>query len=1397
MKTKDSLMIHDSRLIVSPRLFVALVLCCFSYRSPAVVAPEHGSLTNIDKRITGQARADLGPERTVALNRVRARIPDIQIDFDEIVGSPKWIRSRRGFLTSPRQNGGVIPPRNPGVRIPMPDRTDDRHAPVKEFLDRHADLFEHGSEVLNDARITGEFVSAHNGLRTIVWQQQLENLPVFQSALIGHITAKGELVNISSSFVPGVEKASKLDHNQRIAMSAAPPISARQAVVEAAKSIGDFVELGDVTVVGEASESPGELLQFAASVLSGAVRVQLGWLPMGRSEVRLCWQVELRSRRLNETFLIILDAQNGEDLFRECLTKRLNEASYHVYQSDSPSPFSPGHAQPSTSQPAYVQRGTATLSALSQNASPNGWINVGDSETVGNNVDAHRGWAELGGFIASTDYAYRQYEGAPDVRPSAANRIFSFPLDLQDEPREGYADAAVVQLFYWCNWMHDRLYDLGFTEEAFNFQFENFSGGTQGDPVLADAQDSFTGNNAWMTIPYADGVSPRMEMFLFDGPQPDRDVVLDTEVVLHEYTHGLSVRRVAKQVAGGMGQLQAGGLGEGWSDFMALALLSEPSDNIGGNYAAGAYVAHQRAGLQENYYYGHRRYPYTTDISKNPLTFKDIDPAQADPHDGIPHSPNLGVAISLFADEVHNIGEVWCVMLWEMRASLISSLGYAQGNSRSIQIVIDGMNLAPPNPTFVQARDAILQAYQIKHPTDPLIPLWTAFAKRGLGYSAASPSGRTTHGVVEAFDLPPASPELWTYQTGGAIYSSPAIGPDNTLYFGSVDGKLYALNNDGTKKWEFASATNGSGGYFPIYSSPAVGPDGSIYVGSYDKKLYAIHPDGTLKWSYTAGNVIFSSPAIGGDGAIYFGCYDSKVYALNSDGTLRWTFLTGGPVYSSPAIDQYQIVYVGSTDNKLYAINPNGTVKWTALQGDWVYSSPAIDYTVDYDYEADPANGRVYYGSDDGNIVCLRASDGAIIWSYLTEGRIISSPVVDIQGNVYACSEDGKLYSLTPGGALRWSYQAGDIIHSSPVVGGDGRVYFAAYDRTVYGIDSDGTLLSSFLLGGEVYASPVIGQDGRIYVGSLDSRIYCFPSETLLAASAWPMFRNDARHLANQGFLWFDGGALLPALGKFTFGLHSTVYSSIPFDVLILFEWSANLIDWNFHNAVEAIDTGEGLKVFYVSSAPDVLFYRAKSFPGPYPRSRNPYGYIKHNVPPGFSMISNPLNTRDNTLNGLLSDVPADTQFLKWNESQQTYESYYFDTVDGWLPNATLLPGEGGFIFNATATPFTVTFIGEVLQGYLTKAIPAGVSIRGSLVPQAGGITSLLGFGTEDGLAHGDRIDRYNNGLYDIYQYLSGNWYRTTPSPTVLLEPQPAIAESVWFNVGGSRNWKRTFSVWP
>ena len=132
---------------------------------------------------------------------------------------------------------------------------------------------------------------------------------------------------------------------------------------------------------------------------------------------------------------------------------------------------------------------------------------------------------------------------------------------------------------------------------------------------------------------------------------------------------------------------------------------------------------------------------------------------------------------------------------------------------------------------------------------------------------------------------PPGEPGklIWEFETGGDVDSSPAIGSDGTVYVGSDDNKLYAINGKtGIKLWEFET-----GSY--VLSSPAIGSDGTVYVGSWDKKLYAINgKTGVKLWEFETGHVVHSSPAIGSDGTVYVGSgsffdKDKKLYAIRTD----------------------------------------------------------------------------------------------------------------------------------------------------------------------------------------------------------------------------------------------------------------------------------------------------------------------------------------------------------------------------------------------------------------------------------------------------------------------------------------------------------------------------------
>ncbi len=162
-----------------------------------------------------------------------------------------------------------------------------------------------------------------------------------------------------------------------------------------------------------------------------------------------------------------------------------------------------------------------------------------------------------------------------------------------------------------------------------------------------------------------------------------------------------------------------------------------------------------------------------------------------------------------------------------------------------------------------------------------------------------------------------------------------------------------------------------------IAASAAIGSDGTVYIGSFDSNLYALEPDtGRVRWKFPAQDHIYSSAALGSDAsgntnAIYFGSADGNLYALRPDGKLLWKYDTGAPIRSSPAIglapDGSEIVYFGSGNGKLYALNAaDGSLRW------------AYDTTPDdpelkdrNDLNGSPALGRtgVYIGGEHG-FVC-------------------------------------------------------------------------------------------------------------------------------------------------------------------------------------------------------------------------------------------------------------------------------------------------------------------------------------------------------------------------------------------------------------------------------------------
>lgn len=287
--------------------------------------------------------------------------------------------------------------------------------------------------------------------------------------------------------------------------------------------------------------------------------------------------------------------------------------------------------------------------------------------------------------------------------------------------------------------------------------------------------------------------------------------------------------------------------------------------------------------------------------------------------------------------------------------------------------------------------------------------------------------------------------DLWQYYLSSPILDAKEQGL--TLFFGSSDGHLYALNAEtGELKWKYK--TEGV-----IHTSPAL-YNGKVYFGSWDTYMYALDAaSGKEIWKFKTGDKlgmsgIQSSPAIE-EGKVYFGARDGFFYALNAEtGDVQWQYNAEGSWILSTAGIKDGVLYVGTSDSHLLlALDAqSGEERFRLKANGYIFSSPAI------------VGNTAFFGDLSGQLFSVDLLKGKSQDTFQTDGRQKEGPKIltaegDLSFMKLAAGKDLSYYSENLK-LMESLYSLGSIV-SSPAVG-EKVIYFGSTDGYLYAVNLKG-----------------------------------------------------------------------------------------------------------------------------------------------------------------------------------------------------------------------------------------------------------------------------------------------------------------------------------------------------
>jgi extracellular elastinolytic metalloproteinase len=524
------------------------------------------------------------------------------------------------------------------------------------------------------------------GLTHFYFRQIVKGMEVTNGNIAVHVNDKGRIVAYSDNFYRNGDVTKQKLWNGESSNTFVRPRDAFKTFATYIKQSVDINRINEVSLPDAQNQKPTFELYGVPSTRRPII-VQQSYIHTRDGYLVPTWEF---FAQFEYNYFHAHVSANGKNLLS--LSDWVSSASYTVIKIGD--------------EDISVNNRTLVVNPDDKLASPKGWhdfAGVQTNTTRGNNVEVAIPVETAG----ETTY----------FMPQSVNGNFTYPIDLSKDPST-YCEASATNLFYITNIAHDFFYHYGFNEAAGNFQKDNYGKGGEGnDQLQAYAQDPTDMNNSEFFTP-PDGQQPTMRMYIWNHTNPRRDATLENDIMIHEYSHGVSTRLTGGPANSDcLVDSEAGGMGEGWGDFFAIWFRLKSTDKNTMVNTLGNYVNTKNI----------REYPYATDMNTNPATYDYLNKDDWRPY--------------------HKSGLIWGNILYQMYWNLVDKLGFTddkksvditKGNTLAMAIIINAMKLQPCNPTFISARDAIIQAEQLLTDGKHKCAIWQAFAKRGVGVNAKS-----------------------------------------------------------------------------------------------------------------------------------------------------------------------------------------------------------------------------------------------------------------------------------------------------------------------------------------------------------------------------------------------------------------------------------------------------------------------------------------------------------------------------------------------------------------------------------------------------------------------------------------------------------------------------------